>query len=235
MDPIAGVVRSKGLHDELTGQSFMVSEATNGRIRYTRVDLRTAERIVEGDIVRLAVGPRLHVVAGQQEIGGKPKARSPVPFRRLGPPLHFQQRYKGPAWLDTPEAAAVATSGLDLPARLRDLCRAVTPTCARWGWGGRPATASAVARVISQTVNEATTIEDSGQTRRSDSAGLSDPGLAPPSTRGADPVLSMVLTPDELAQMLRVRRRFVYEVISRGDIPGVRRIGRKVPSEPTLP
>ncbi len=63
-------------------------------------------------------------------------------------------------------------------------------------------------------MNEATTIEDSGRTRRSDS--------------GADPVLPMVLTPDELAKMLRVRRRSVYEAISRGDIPGVRRIGRKV-------
>jgi excisionase family DNA binding protein len=47
-------------------------------------------------------------------------------------------------------------------------------------------------------------------------------------TSAADPALPMVLTPDELAKMLRVRRRSVYEAISRGDIPGVRRIGRKV-------
>jgi excisionase family DNA binding protein len=45
---------------------------------------------------------------------------------------------------------------------------------------------------------------------------------------GADPELPRVLTPDELAKVLRVRRRSVYEAISRGDIPGVRRIGRKV-------
>jgi len=78
-------------------------------------------------------------------------------------------------------------------------------------------------------VNEATTIEDSGRTRRPNGAGLSEPGLAPqPVARSADPVLPMVLTPDELAKMLRVRRRSVYEAISRGDIPGVRRIGRKV-------
>ena len=114
MDPIAGVVRSKGLHDELTGQPFMVIEAADGRICYTRVDLPTAERIAEGDIVRLAVGPSPPIAGGQPQIGRKAKARSPVQLRRLGPPLHFQQRYKGPAWLDTPEAAAVATSGSGL-------------------------------------------------------------------------------------------------------------------------
>ncbi len=57
MDPIDGVVRSKGLHDELTGQLFMVIEAADSRICYTRVDLQTAERIAEGVSVRLAVGP----------------------------------------------------------------------------------------------------------------------------------------------------------------------------------
>ena len=46
--------------------------------------------------------------------------------------------------------------------------------------------------------------------------------------RASDPTLPRVLTPDELAKVLRVRRRSVYEAISRGDIPGVRRIGRKV-------
>ena len=70
-------------------------------------------------------------------------------------------------------------------------------------------------------------IEDSGRTSRPNGSGLSDPRLAPPA-RAADPVLPRVLTPDELAKMLRVRRRSVYEAISRGDIPGVRRIGRKV-------
>jgi len=47
-------------------------------------------------------------------------------------------------------------------------------------------------------------------------------------TSGTDPILPRVLTPEELAKVLRVRRRSVYEAISRGDIPGVRRIGRKV-------
>ena len=47
-------------------------------------------------------------------------------------------------------------------------------------------------------------------------------------TNAGDATLPRVLTPDELAKVLRVRRRSVYEAISRGDIPGVRRIGRKV-------
>jgi excisionase family DNA binding protein len=54
------------------------------------------------------------------------------------------------------------------------------------------------------------------------------PGAGPSPVHTVDPVLPMVLTPDELAKILRVRRRSVYEAISRGDIPGVRRIGRKV-------
>jgi excisionase family DNA binding protein len=83
--------------------------------------------------------------------------------------------------------------------------------------------------VISQAVNDATIIEDSREMRRPGLAGRSDLALpATPQARAADPVLPTVLTPDELAKMLRVRRRSVYEAISRGDIPGVRRIGRKV-------
>lgn len=40
--------------------------------------------------------------------------------------------------------------------------------------------------------------------------------------------LPRVLTPEELAGILRLRKRSVYEAINRGDIPGVRRIGRKI-------
>jgi excisionase family DNA binding protein len=79
-------------------------------------------------------------------------------------------------------------------------------------------------------MNHTATIEDSGRRRRPTGADVSEPGppIVRPAAGGADPVLPMVLTPEELAQMLRVRRRSVYEAISRGDIPGVRRIGRKV-------
>jgi excisionase family DNA binding protein len=78
-------------------------------------------------------------------------------------------------------------------------------------------------------VNDASIIEDSREMRRP-SRGGSEPGLAtdPLPAGREDLALPRVLTPDELAKMLRVRRRSVYEAISRGDIPGVRRIGRKV-------
>ena len=184
MDPIAGVVRSKGLHDELTGQPFMVIEAADGRICYTRVDLRTAERIAEGDIVRLAVGPSPPVVAGQPQIGRKAKARSPVQLRRLGPPLHFQQRYKGPAWLDTPEAAAVATSGSGLAGEVaRSLSRRDANLRAM---GVGRATRNSECRRPSDLADRERSDDDRrlARTRRSDSAGLPTPA-APPRRRAA--------------------------------------------------
>jgi len=54
--------------------------------------------------------------------------------------------------------------------------------------------------------------------------GRRDPGLT-----AAPPVASLespVMTVDELAALLRVNRKSVYEAIARGEIPGVRRIGR---------
>lgn len=41
--------------------------------------------------------------------------------------------------------------------------------------------------------------------------------------RGAD--LPPILTVEELASFLRLNRKTVYEAVSRGEIPGVRRIG----------
>lgn len=38
-------------------------------------------------------------------------------------------------------------------------------------------------------------------------------------------VVSTVLTVDELAALLRVNRKTVYDALSRGEIPGARRIG----------
>lgn len=79
-------------------------------------------------------------------------------------------------------------------------------------------------------MSQAITLEDPGPACGPDGAGHPGSGLAVAAKAGggADPSLPRVLTPDELAKMLRVRRRSVYEAISRGDIPGVRRIGRKV-------
>ena len=39
------------------------------------------------------------------------------------------------------------------------------------------------------------------------------------------PDLPPILTVDELADFLRLNRKTVYEAVSRGEIPGVRRIG----------
>ncbi len=82
---------------------------------------------------------------------------------------------------------------------------------------------------LARPVTEAMIIEDSREMRRPSGVGndAPPPTLSPPAI-AADPDLPRVLTPEELAKLLRVRRRSVYEAISRGDIPGVRRIGRKV-------
>jgi excisionase family DNA binding protein len=42
---------------------------------------------------------------------------------------------------------------------------------------------------------------------------------------GRVPDLSPILTVEELAHFLRLNRKTVYEAVSRGEIPGVRRIG----------
>ena len=52
---IEGVVRRKGLHDELTGEMYAVVETTQGRAHYVRVDATTADAVREGAIVRIAV------------------------------------------------------------------------------------------------------------------------------------------------------------------------------------
>ena len=40
--------------------------------------------------------------------------------------------------------------------------------------------------------------------------------------------LNTFITVDELAFLLRINRNTAYEAVARGDIPGVRRIGRKI-------
>ncbi len=40
--------------------------------------------------------------------------------------------------------------------------------------------------------------------------------------------LPTFITVDELARLLRVNRNTAYESVARGEIPGVRRIGRKI-------
>ena len=40
--------------------------------------------------------------------------------------------------------------------------------------------------------------------------------------------LPAVLTPDDLAVLLRIRKRAVLDAIQRGELPGVRRVGRRI-------
>ena len=52
---IEGVVRKKGLHDELAGSLFAVVETVRGEAFYVRVNARDAEAVREGSVVALAV------------------------------------------------------------------------------------------------------------------------------------------------------------------------------------
>ena len=50
---VEGVVRGKGLHDELTGEIFAAVETAEGETHYVRLDTAMASLVREGDIVRV--------------------------------------------------------------------------------------------------------------------------------------------------------------------------------------
>lgn len=101
LPPIEGVVRSKGLHDELGGRPFAVFEAVDGRVFYVPIDVAAAERIGEGDVVRLSVESRTeHPVPAGTRAVERQTARPRVRVQRLAPPLRAQITYRGPTWLD---------------------------------------------------------------------------------------------------------------------------------------
>jgi len=102
--PVDGVVRAKGLHDELAARPFVVIEGIDGRVYYAPTSVAAAEKIAEGDIVRLAVES-----APRSEDGAL--ARPRVLLRRLGPPLREQVGYRGPTWLDTMAGRTVDMTG----------------------------------------------------------------------------------------------------------------------------
>jgi type IV secretory pathway VirD2 relaxase len=72
--PIEGVVRGKGLHDELTGEVFAGVETASGETHYVRLDAQAAGWLRDGDVVRVAqaaepwVKPTDHVVARIAEL-----------------------------------------------------------------------------------------------------------------------------------------------------------------------
>jgi hypothetical protein len=53
--PIEGVLRQKGLHDELRGDVYAVIETARGDAAYVQMDAVSSEPIAEGGIVRVAV------------------------------------------------------------------------------------------------------------------------------------------------------------------------------------
>ena len=54
-EPMEGVLRRKGLHDELRGDVYAILETPRGQAAYVRLDAGSAERLREGAIVRVAV------------------------------------------------------------------------------------------------------------------------------------------------------------------------------------
>jgi len=52
--PIEGVVRARGLHDELTGELFAAVETQTGELHYVRLTSEAAEFVGDGDIIRVA-------------------------------------------------------------------------------------------------------------------------------------------------------------------------------------
>jgi type IV secretory pathway VirD2 relaxase len=58
---IEGVVRHKGLHDELGGDLYAIVQTPRGEAHYLRVDQATAEQLKEGERVRIKSAPELWV------------------------------------------------------------------------------------------------------------------------------------------------------------------------------
>jgi type IV secretory pathway VirD2 relaxase len=111
LTPIEGVVRSKGLHDELAGRPYAVIESVDGRALYAPLDLATAEKVGEGDIVRLSV--QAPPSRGGGVASGPPDQpeRRRVILQRIAPPLRQQVGYRGPTWLDSQTARAPSLHG----------------------------------------------------------------------------------------------------------------------------
>ncbi len=113
---VDGVVRAKGLHDELAGRVYAVIEAVDGRVLYAPIDVTTAEKIREGEIVRLAVEPATRTTSSAER--GRPTGPR-IRLQRLAPPLHEQVSYRGPTWLDAMAAnLAGGTFALEISAFL---------------------------------------------------------------------------------------------------------------------
>jgi type IV secretory pathway VirD2 relaxase len=102
--PVEGVLRAKGLHDELAARPFVVIEGVDGRVYYAPTSVAAVEKVAEGDIVRLTV-------EAPSQPDGSAQTRPRALLRRLAPPLRQQLAYRGPTWLDTIAGKVADVSG----------------------------------------------------------------------------------------------------------------------------
>lgn len=80
--PIDGVLRRKGLHDELRGDMYAVIEDSKGAAHYVRLDARSAARAVEGATVRVSLVRDTQAFKGADQ--NQPRWR--VHLDQLAPP-----------------------------------------------------------------------------------------------------------------------------------------------------
>lgn len=67
-DPIEGIVRHKGLHDEQTGDAFMIVETARKEAHYVRLGAKEAEDLAVGARVRVSVASSRWLTAPDQAI-----------------------------------------------------------------------------------------------------------------------------------------------------------------------
>ncbi len=84
---IEGVVRHKGLHDELGGDLYAIVQTPRGEAHYLRVDQATAEQLKEGERVRIKSAPEPWVKGPDHVIARAGAANRGV----YSPALHLQQ------------------------------------------------------------------------------------------------------------------------------------------------
>jgi type IV secretory pathway VirD2 relaxase len=113
--PIEGILRQKGLHDELRGDVYAVIETARGDAAYVRMDAVSSEAIAEGGIVRVAV---------EKQTWAKPMDRALENIARdnggvYDPRAHYETLKQRPAVVDGRALSAEET----VAANIRRLAR----------------------------------------------------------------------------------------------------------------
>jgi hypothetical protein len=126
---VEGLVRRKGLHDELTGELFAVVETVEGRAFYVRLDSASAERVREGSLVRVEASAEpwakridQAIAAAAREAGG---IYDPIVHLRQ---LEARRPSIGGAMVDPAEVVAANVRRLKRLARYQIVARGVGDT-----------------------------------------------------------------------------------------------------------